>query len=238
MVCCDRDGQRLSELYGADPEIIVEVPNGVDLEGVTFVGPDERRAAKRILGIEGNVIALFMGSWHGPNLEAARSIFQFAQQLPDVSFLLLGSVGLAFTKEPVPKNVGLMGVVDDPTKDAILGTVDVALNPMVSGSGTNLKMMDYLAAGIPVISTRYGCRGLELLDGKHVTVAELDAFPAAIASIQGSSACLRTRVSSARNHVEERFSWSVIASEFRDYIERSTEQMDVKEVSKELCGAF
>jgi glycosyltransferase involved in cell wall biosynthesis len=237
MVCCDRDGQRLRELYDADPEIIVEVPNGVDLEGVTFVGPDERRAAKMTLGIEGNFIALFMGSWHGPNLEAARQIFQFAQQLPDVSFLLLGSVGLAFAKETLPKNVGLMGVVDDATKDAILGVVDVALNPVVSGSGTNLKMLDYLAAGIPVISTPYGCRGLGLLDDSHVVLAEMAAFPAAIASVQCPIACLRPRISAARHHVEKRFSWGVIASEFRDYIERSTKRTNVRKVSKELCCA-
>jgi glycosyltransferase involved in cell wall biosynthesis len=237
MVCCDRDGERLSELYGVDPALIVEVPNGVDLESVSFVGPEERLAAKKALGIQSNFIALFMGSWHGPNLEAVHSIFEFARKLPDVSFLIVGSCGQAFANETLPKNVGLMGVVDDPTKDAILGIADVALNPMMSGSGTNLKMLDYLAAGIPVLSTPHGCRGLGLDDGIHVKLVDLDDFPQALKLCRGSDNMRTSRIVSGRNDVISRFSWSVIASKFRKTVEQKSNGTPVMENLQRLCGA-
>ncbi|MFN7173813.1 MAG: MlaD family protein, partial [Thermaurantiacus tibetensis] len=41
-------------------------------------------------------------------------------------------------------------------KLALLRGADVALNPISSGSGTNLKMLEYFAAGLPVLSTPHG----------------------------------------------------------------------------------
>jgi glycosyltransferase involved in cell wall biosynthesis len=83
-----------------------------------------------------------------------------AKDLPDVKFLLMGSQCQAFQREHIPQNVGLLGVLDDENKNYLFSIVDVALNPMRSGSGTNLKMFDYMAAGIPVVSTLFGARGL------------------------------------------------------------------------------
>ena len=38
---------------------------------------------------------------------------------------------------------------------------DIGLNPMVSGSGTNLKIPEYLAFGLAVLSTNFGARGIK-----------------------------------------------------------------------------
>ncbi len=48
------------------------------------------------------------------------------------------------------------------------GAASVAVNPMVSGSGTNLKIVEYLAAGVPVVSTPFGMRGLDLRPDEHL----------------------------------------------------------------------
>ena len=37
------------------------------------------------------------------------------------------------------------------------------INPMISGSGTNIKMFDFMAAGLPIITTDIGARGIEEL---------------------------------------------------------------------------
>ena len=67
-----------------------------------------------------------------------------------------------------PANVVFPGVVAERAKAALLGCVDVALNPMRTGSGTNLKVIEYLAAGVPVVSTPFGVRGLDVVDGDHL----------------------------------------------------------------------
>ena len=215
MVCSGDDAQSLIETYGADADKIVEVPNGVDLETVNYVSLEERNSKKMELGLNESFTALFIGSWHPPNLEAVRYIFEIAEELPDINFLIVGSVGLAFRDEQKPNNVGFMGVVDDETKSTILSIADVALNPMRSGSGTNLKMLDYLMAGIPVISTQFGVRGLGIENDIHCIVAEIENFSDAIINIRYENVkTKRIRIDTANQYVQEKFDWRVIANNF------------------------
>jgi glycosyltransferase involved in cell wall biosynthesis len=211
MACSPEDGAALQALYGADPARIVMVPNGVDLDSVRYVPLPERIAVQRRLGLEASFTALFFASLHGPNLEAARHVLKMAERLPQVRFLIAGSVCTAAVLRKRPANVGLMGVVDDVTKEVVLGVAHVAVNPMCSGSGTNLKMLDYCAAGVPVVSTPFGVRGLALRDGEHVALAELDEFPAAIGRAQEQWPALGSRVERARDYVAARFDWRLIA---------------------------
>jgi len=219
MVCSSDDAQSLIKTYGVDVSKIVEVPNGVDLETVHYVSLEERNSRKVKLGLEGSFTALFIGSWHPPNLEAVRYILKIAEELPDVNFLIVGSVGLAFRDEQKTNNVGFMGVVDDETKATILSIADVALNPMKSGSGTNLKMLDYLMAGIPVISTQFGVRGIGIENNIHCIVRELDSFPDAITNIRHENVKSKhIRSDAAKQYIQEKFDWQVIANDFYQQI--------------------
>lgn len=211
MVCCQDDAKALNRIYGVDLNKIVEVPNGVALETVSYISLEERILKKKELGLDASLTALFIGSWHGPNLDAIHHIFSMAKDLPNVNFLVLGSVGLAFQNDQRPANVGFMGVVDDETKDVALELADVALNPITFGSGTNLKMLDYFAAGIPVISTLFGARGLGIEDGKQCIITELEEFSEIIRCLSQKDISTRSLlIENARCYVEERFDWTVI----------------------------
>jgi glycosyltransferase involved in cell wall biosynthesis len=156
------DAQDLVKRFGVDPAKFVDAPNGTDAQRITFLPLDERRASKARMGIE-PAIAHFMGSGHWPNIE--RSVFH-ASALPEVAFTVMGSVCYAFDPQLAPANVAFLGEVDDVARNLLLEIADVALNPMEYGSGTNLKMFDFFAAGLPVITTEVGCRGLGLEDGQ------------------------------------------------------------------------
>ncbi|MEQ9623719.1 glycosyltransferase family 4 protein [Coleofasciculus chthonoplastes] len=212
-VCCQEDAQRLNQIYGVDSSKILEVPNGVDIETVNYVSLEDRHSWKSKLGLNASSFtALFMGSWHSPNLAAVGSIFQIAEQLPQVNFLIIGSVGLAFKHEKRPANVGFMDVVDDETKAVILGLADVALNPVTFGSGTNLKMLEYFASGIPVISTPIGVRGLGVEAGGHCIVVDIEDFAEAIAELKAEDLTNKEiRVKKARQYVQEKFDWQAIS---------------------------
>jgi len=215
-VCTMEDARTMHELYNLKMDTVVEVPNGVDLDSVTLTDPDKKLENKRKINIIDATLALFMGSWHQPNIEAVEKIFKIAQQLPQIQFLIIGSVCLYFKDKPAPRNVGFMGVVDDGTKDYIFSIADIALNPMLSGSGTNLKMLDYMAAGIPVISTRVGARGLNLNDD-YVEICDIDQFVARIRQVTGSERMqYKEKIYRARKYVEETFDWKIIG---RCYIE-------------------
>jgi glycosyltransferase involved in cell wall biosynthesis len=155
-----------------------------------------------------------MASWHGPNIDAALCLLHIARELPHIRFLLLGSIGqylqhFGFT---LPDNVEALGVVDDETKDEVLSWVDLAVNPMESGSGTNLKIFDYMAAGIPVLTTSFGARGLLIKDGIHARIARLSDFPSVIQEMRNQDDKVTAMmVEAARSYVAEHFSWSSIA---------------------------
>jgi glycosyltransferase involved in cell wall biosynthesis len=212
--CCSReDAAELAELYDIDAARIRIAPNGVDAARIRFTGRAARARRKADMALGGTRLAVLVGSWHPPNLEAARALEPVARALPGVNFVLAGSQCIPLADHPWPRNVGLMGVVDDETLAALLSVADVALNPMLGGSGTNVKMATYLAAGVPVITTPLGARGYDLIDGDEALIAPIDAFPERIARLMSDETLVDRLTSSGRRLVEQRYNWRTIGAE-------------------------
>lgn len=207
MTCSDEDRHTLHELYGTPMDKMVVVPNGVDVCSLPFTPVGQRLLHKRSAGLTDTRIGLFIGSYHKPNLEACEAIFQLAPQCPDTAFLLLGGQCTAFAGRELPQNVALLGFVSEEEKRRLYAVADFALNPMHSGSGTNLKMFDYLASGLPVITTAFGTRGIDRKD--VFTIAETADMAQAIRSFD-LLRCHR-QVQQGRTYVESTFDWQVIA---------------------------
>lgn len=213
--CAQRDLDELGRIYGPTRARLSEVPNGVSLDDIHFTSLTERRRLQGVAGLEGQQTAIFLGSWHGPNLEAVEDILVQAPKCPDTRFLIIGSVCLPFKERPLPANVELMGAVDMETRDLMLALADVALNPMRSGTGTNLKMLDYMAAGIPVVSSAFGARGLHIEHGAHYVQAETVDLPGSLAQLAAmNDGALSEMIVAARARAENAYSWKVIAERF------------------------
>jgi glycosyltransferase involved in cell wall biosynthesis len=218
LACSADDAAALAARHGIPAERIRLAPNGVDTTALA-TAPAERHARRLALGIADARIAVFVGSWYPPNVEAAEAVFALATKLPQLTFLLAGRVCLAVADRPRPPNLALMGTVDEPTLASLLGLADVALNPTREGSGTHLKMATYLAAGLPVVTTPVGARGYDLVDGEHALVCPLDEFAARIAPLVGDPA-LAARLSAAgRRLAQERYDWSAIGAEVRTHFD-------------------
>lgn len=204
--CSDEEAKSFVDDYGVDPEKLALAPNG-------FV---PSKAMESVRG--GN--ALFMGSRHPPNVEALREIVEkIAPQLPQVEFTILGSVCGSIPGK-VPPNVRLLGMVPEEEKATLLATCAVAINPLRSGAGTNLKMLDYLGAGAPVLTTPMGARGLDLVDGLHARIVDIEGFACALDEMLGDEA-VRSRLSNeGRLHAESRYTWEAIASSVAHVLQR------------------
>lgn len=219
MTCSEDDADSLAKLYEIDRSKIIAVPNGVACDETIYTPLSERIENRKALGLEKEKMCIFMGSWHGPNLESCEKIFEIAPQCPDTKFFLMGSQCWYFRDKQIPANVGMLGLVSDEEKNRIFSTVDFALNPMLSGSGTNLKMFDYMAAGIPVITTEFGSRGID--DKTLYTIAEIDEMPKVINEFE-----LKTKASQledARKYIEDVFDWGVITKIMLKKIEETLE---------------
>ena len=207
MTCSEDDKKAISDLYNVLPDKIIVVPNGVDTEKTKYVNINDRNINKRNLRLENEKLGIFIGSWHPPNLEACEEIFKIAEKCCDTKFLLIGSQCMALDKNKVPKNVALMGVVSEEVKNRIFSVADFALNPMLSGSGTNLKMFDYMAAGIPIITTEFGARGIE--NKEFFYLCNVSNMCDIVNNFTLSEN--KERVCKQREYVMENFEWKVIS---------------------------
>jgi glycosyltransferase involved in cell wall biosynthesis len=212
--CTQADLDMLATLYGSTAALCVEVPNGFSLDDVPTLSREDRRCLKDRLGLGTNNVALFMGSWHGPNLTAVEHVLELASKLPSVKFIVLGSAGLAFRDRALPNNVLMTGPLDDTEKSLLLSIADIALNPVVSGSGSNLKMLDYAAAGVPILSTPFGARGLNLNAGEHYLSADQGNFMLELVSALATVSARNTVARSSKEFVGSRYTWQFIAEQF------------------------
>ncbi len=97
-----------------------------------------------------------------------------------------------------------------PVEDAIghLAAAKVAVVPILSGSGTRLKIIEAWAAGTPVVSTSLGAEGLPARDGENILLADdPSSFSGAVSRLLESPA-ERERIGRAgRDRYEREFTW-------------------------------
>jgi glycosyltransferase involved in cell wall biosynthesis len=55
--------------------------------------------------------------------------------------------------------------------------------PLEAGGGTRLKILEALAAGLPVVSTTVGAEGLDLMPGEDLIVCEREGFGDAVSQL-------------------------------------------------------
>ncbi|HIE58455.1 MAG TPA: glycosyltransferase [Hydrogenothermaceae bacterium] len=216
----EEDKNKLVKEYGINKSKFYVIPNGVDISKFCPISPENKEDLKKSMGFEGRKIILFSGSRYPPNEEAVHKIIEFSKKLKnqkDIIFLIVGTVGTLFKDKKYP-NVIFTGYVNDVTK--YFQIADIAINPMLSGSGTNIKMLDYMASGLPIITTKVGARGLNLEHGKHVIISEIDEFPEWI-EILLENEDLRYKLSTnGRKLVEEKYDWKKIAEKELKILEK------------------
>lgn len=216
--CSREDADRLQQLYGVAGERIHIAANGVDIAGTPYTGQQERQTLRGQLGMMRPTL-LFMGSLHQPNIDAAVAMLEMATRHPQWDFLLMGTVCHAPVLQQRPDNLALLGLVSEEEKQQWLARVDIGLNPMLGGSGTNLKILEYAACGVPVVSTRFGARGDILLEGEHLWAEEPAELAATVATVLALDIAEREqRCQAARRRVEDTVDWQVIARNLAAYL--------------------
>jgi hypothetical protein len=147
---------------------------------VRLPSAEERGQARAALGLaEREHAALFVGSNVAHNRDAARALVErvFPPLARDGHVLLVaGAVGRALGARREPW-LRVLGEVDDLLP--VLHAADTGVNPVARGGGSNVKVPTYLAAGLAVITTRFGLRGYPELE-PWVGVAEPEGFADAL----------------------------------------------------------
>jgi glycosyltransferase involved in cell wall biosynthesis len=213
--CSDEDARSFSEFYKISEDKILVIPNGASIQDIDLPTEEEKRISKKRFGFTNKPVAVFLASGgYKPNDDAAKYIcLELAPLLEDIDFVLIGSVCDIISKKYKTKlnnNIKLMGVVSEQDKIDLLYASDFALNPVMEGSGTNIKVFDYMAAGLPLLTTPIGARGIGFKDFEDALIAELEEFPEILAKLSEDSK-LRNRLSKGARDLAERYDWKEIS---------------------------
>jgi sugar transferase (PEP-CTERM/EpsH1 system associated) len=92
-----------------------------------------------------------------------------------------------------------------------------AVVPLNVGGGSRLKILEAMAAGVPVVSTRLGAEGLDVSDGENILLAESSAQLAngILRVIEAADLCARL-VTGGHALVRARYDWSMLGVKLLD----------------------
>jgi len=187
---------------------VVVVPNGVDLQVY-----DPANVVGHSLGPK---VVLFTGKMDfRPNVDG---ILWFCDEVwplvresvPDVRFFVVG-------KDPHPRlrrlydlpGVTVTGWVEDTLPYFVAAQVYVV--PLRVGGGTRLKVLEAMAMGLPIVSTRLGAEGLGLESERQLKLASTPAaFSEAVVSLLEDEPAGRELGASAQRFARESFGWQAI----------------------------
>ncbi len=139
------------------------IPCGVDPSAYR-VAPGTRERVRAELSLsDADRVLVFAASRFGPNVEAFALLEEFCRAQHEfltrehIRVLALGSI-----VESPRREGALIATGRVPEVAPYFAAADAGLNPVTRGSGANVKIFEYLAARLPVISTAFGVRGTPL----------------------------------------------------------------------------
>jgi sugar transferase (PEP-CTERM/EpsH1 system associated) len=178
------------------------VPNGVDVSAFTPASPSAGSSL------------LFVGSMdYHANVDAVtwfvREVWPgVAARHPELEFVIAGRNPAKAAQALASGRIRVTGTVDDvrPYYEQAFAVVV----PLRVGAGTRLKILEAMAAGVPVISTRLGAEGLDAQPGRDLLIA--DSPEEMIDALDALTPEKRSAIAAAgRKLVEQAYDWRLLA---------------------------
>ena len=201
LVCSERDRRRL----GGTSRV---VPNGYEM-------PPEPRPTLADRGM----VLLLVASLHWPPNASGAVWFAHEvlplvrQQVPGATLRIVGTSG---DRLDVPALAALPGVEVVGYVEDVLEQLDdsaVVVVPLKAGGGTRVKVLEAFAAGVPVVSTRIGCEGIEAAPGRDLLVADDPrGFASACIRLLTDRAEAQQISQSARQVYLAKYQWAMLRS--------------------------
>jgi glycosyltransferase involved in cell wall biosynthesis len=206
------DAEEFNRLYGVRPSLL---PNGVDISAFDSVSEEDVERIRKKYRLQGFTV-LFMGLiTYPPTRDGLQFLMKgvfpsLTEARRDMRLVVIGGDVGEYRDWLI--NPGLIPFEEVP---ALIKACSVCVAPIFSGSGTRVKILEYLAARKPVVSTAKGAEGLDAEDGRHLVLAEKqNAFKRSILQLADNEDLAARLGREGRKLVEERYSWTRIIERF------------------------
>ena len=212
LVCSNEDLKFLENKHNI--RTIRLLPNGVDTDKFKPMTHDYSHAHT----------LLFTGNMdYDPNVDAviffANEVFPLIkQQFPNVKFVIAGQRPIDKVKALSQiKDIEVTGFIPDLSE--MYNAASVVVAPLRFGAGTQNKVLEAMAMGIPVVCSNIGFEGLGIADGEGAFM-RTDAYSfAAQVSALLTDATLRQSVGEKGVEViQKSFSWNTVAATLDQYL--------------------
>src|SRR5690606_15631159 len=100
-----------------------------------------------------------------------QEVFPLIQKrIPRARIYIVGGKPPPILTRQQSESVIVTGYVDDVRP--FIGKAALYVVPLRMGSGTRLKVLEALSMQKPIVSTRIGCEGIDVEDGRHLLVRD------------------------------------------------------------------
>jgi glycosyltransferase involved in cell wall biosynthesis len=203
---------------GCEADKIRVIPNGVERSDLA-----RRRTptAARIV-YSGSVT-------YQPNLDAVRWFLsdilpKIKAERADAELWVTGATA-GVPIDDLPNRAWVRFTGELPDVKAVIGDAAVSVAPIRMGGGTRLKILEALALGTPVVSTRKGAEGLRVDDGEQLLLADTPAaFASCVLRLLNDEPLARRVSESGRRRVAEQYAWPVIGDALDEVVTEAIER--------------
>jgi polysaccharide biosynthesis protein PslH len=141
------------------------------------------------------------------------------QKLPNARFLIVGREPPASVRNLAGKDDGIEVTGTVPDIRPYMRNAHGMVVPLRIGGGTRLKILEAMAAGLPVVSTQVGAEGLPVKHGHHLLLADdPENLANSLLQIMKCHELANQLSSAAFKEIANANSWEVAAREFESLI--------------------
>lgn len=195
---------------GLDENRIHVVPNGVDINYFKSYNVLDNFVSLKHPNV------FFMGKLsYKPNIDALLYYIQeihpkIKNSIKNVVLYVIGKNPPHWLTKISDDSIKYLGFVDD-VRPYIYES-DVCIAPLRYGSGTRLKILEYIGCGKPVVSTVKGAEGLNLVDKKHILLSDdTIGFAEAVISLLSDFDLSQDIAKNGNEFVAKYYDWSLIS---------------------------
>ena len=207
--CSQLDADNLSRLYRIPRNRVTVIPNC----GRALIYQNVKKYTCNRLTV------IFVGTFdHLPNTYGAKILVEkimpvVREAVPDVQFVIVGPnppQWLSDAGANFKENLVVTGEVDDVRP--FIASATVAVAPIYQGSGTRLKLIEYMHLGKPIVSTTKGAEGLDVQNDVNIIVRDNPSdFALAVIKLINDTQLATTISRNCKDLALKKYSWETNA---------------------------